>query len=82
MSPSGSLDDTTPELIVDGIVRALNQRNIGMVPILVRLLAVKDPQRAVHIYDAMAAGIVLSDRYDLYVDTPANLALDDYPPAG
>lgn len=72
--------DVPPEMIVSGIVKALNDRRIGTVPILVRLLAVKDPKRATQVYDAMAAGIILADRYALHHDISDDLALGEPTP--
>lgn len=72
--------DVSPDVIVSGIVEALNDRRIGTVPILVRLLAVKDPKRARQIYDAMAAGIILADRYALHHDISDDLALGEPTP--
>jgi hypothetical protein len=45
--------DPTPDQIVAGINQALADRELAIVPGLIRLLAVKDPHRAQAVLDAI-----------------------------
>lgn len=57
----------TPDQIVDGITQAIHDREFEVVPSLIQLLAVQDPQRAQDVLDtidlaAVIAGAGTTDR--------------------
>jgi hypothetical protein len=54
--------DFTPDEIVAGIAQAVADREFGVIPGLVKMLAVKDPDRAQAVLDAFDIAQVIRDR--------------------
>lgn len=52
----------TPDEIVAGIERAIHERELHVVPALIKLLAVQDPQRAQAVLDTIELAQVLTRR--------------------
>lgn len=62
------INELTANQIEDAIARALSEQCVGVVPGLIKLLALKDPHRARVVYDTIELGIAISrmkqDRQD------------------
>jgi hypothetical protein len=55
----------TADQIEAGIARALRDRELTVIPSLIKLLAVKDPPRAQAVFDTISAGLALAKDFDL-----------------
>jgi len=62
--------DFTADQIVQGIETALREREIDVIPGLIKLLAGKDPARAQAVYDTLQLGIRRSRAADDMDSTP------------
>lgn len=51
---------TTAEQIEQGIANAIGDREFGVVPSLIKLLAVKDPHRAQAVLDTLEIGLSIA----------------------
>lgn len=50
----------TPDQIVDGITQAIHDRELEVVPSLIKLLATQDPQRAQDVLDTIDLATVIA----------------------
>lgn len=58
------MSEYTPEQLTEAIASAIRDRDFPVIPYLVTLLAVKDPEAAQQVLDAIEAGIELGRTRD------------------